>query len=269
MNKTRGWEESCMKSRWMHFTAGVTMFVLCISICTTTTSAAEIWSDNFNDGNYDGWTICSPSWGNPPSNWSAANYYLQLEQEEYGSISHLSNVVYGNWSFDFKANGTQVAIGVGVDIAFVSNDVHNATETPTSYAWSCYGFKAHGASGGTGFRLYLLKWHDGVRTDIGYNYTVLPVAGWHHIDVTRNTTGYFSLYHNGSLVMQGVDTELTTSKLFVVSLADWCMIDNVVIDNETHTTTGGDGVIDWPPIIIGVVVAVAVIAIVIVFLRRR
>jgi hypothetical protein len=255
------------------------LFLLCwIGYSPLEGRSVIVWSDDFNDGNYDGWTICSPSWGNPPSNWSAANNCLQIEQDDYGSISHPSNVTYGTWSFDFKANGTQVAIGVGVDIAFVSNDVHDPAETPTAGLWSCYGFKAHGASGGTGFRLYLLKWHGGVRTDIGYNSTVLPVAGWHHVDVTRNTTGYFRVYHNGSLVIQGVDTELTASKLFVVSLADWLMIDNVVVDDEPiplsdpTTTTPPPTTptpIDWVSIGIIGASAVVIIAVVVIILKRR
>jgi len=224
-----------MKTRWTSLTVGFVMFLLYISVCTTTTNATVVWTDDFDDGNYNGWTMCSPSWGNPPSNWSAANYYLQIEQEGWGSISHPSNVAYGTWSFDFKANGTEVALGEGVSIAFVSNDVHNATEVPTGDDWSCYGFKALGTD--AGFRLYLLKWHGGDRTDIDYNQTLLPVEGWHHIEISRTQDGLFGLYHNGSLVIQGVDTELTTSELIVVSLSDGFMIDNIVVDDEVPTTT--------------------------------
>jgi predicted amidohydrolase YtcJ len=44
--------------------------------CPLACRSAVIWSDDFNDGNYDGWTIYENS-----SNWSAANYYLQLDQD--------------------------------------------------------------------------------------------------------------------------------------------------------------------------------------------
>jgi len=46
-----------MKTRWMHVIVGFTMFALCISVCTITTNATLDWSDDFDDGNYDGWTI--------------------------------------------------------------------------------------------------------------------------------------------------------------------------------------------------------------------
>ena len=32
-------------------------FLLLIGIFSTPVSAAVVWSDDFNDGNYDGWTI--------------------------------------------------------------------------------------------------------------------------------------------------------------------------------------------------------------------
>jgi hypothetical protein len=223
-------------------------------------SADVVWSDNFDDGDFDGWTISSPSWGNPPSNWSAANYYLQIEQEAWGSISHPSNVAYGTWSFDFKANGTYLNYDRGVSIAFVSNDVHNGTEVPTGNDWSCYGLKAYGTYEGTGFRLCLLRWHDGVRHDIDSNEIPLSLTDWHHIDVSRTTDGLFHVYHNGSLVMQGVDTELTTSELFVVSLVDWLTIDNVVVDDAPP--------FDWVLIGIGTS-AVVIIAVLVIILKRR
>ncbi|MFW9956304.1 MAG: hypothetical protein ACFFD3_17310, partial [Candidatus Thorarchaeota archaeon] len=46
-----------MKTRWIQLIAGLAMMVLCISTCTTTTSAAVIWQDDFNDGVLDGWTL--------------------------------------------------------------------------------------------------------------------------------------------------------------------------------------------------------------------
>jgi hypothetical protein len=227
-----------------------------------TCSGTVVWSDNFDDGNYDGWTMGSLSWGNPPSNWSAANNYLQIEQEAWGSISHPSNVAYGTWSFDFRANGTYLSYDEGVSIAFVSNDVHNTTEVPTGNDWSCYGLKAYGTNEGTGFTICLLRWHDGVRYNIGYNGTPLSLANWHHIDVSRTTDGLFKVYHNGSLVIQGEDTELTTSELFVVSLVDWLMIDNVVVDDTPPAT------IDW--VLIGVGIStVVIIAVVVIILKRR
>jgi hypothetical protein len=278
-----------MKTRWIQLIAGLAMVVLCISTCATTSNAAVIWEDDFDDGNFDGWTICNNTAVNPASNWSAVNNYLRIEQKDSGTISYPSNVAYGTWSFDFKANETEVTIGRGFAIAFISNDINNLTEVVLTDDWSCYwvDFRAVDTSEGVKFALRCSKWHDGVHSAIDAEYDeYFPFSGWHHINVSRNTTGYFSVYLNGSLVLQGVDTELSTSELFAVSLGDWNMIDNVVIDDEpiplpdqttptSPTTTTPTTTTPPPPplpvelILIAGGAAVVVIVLVIAFLRRR
>jgi hypothetical protein len=241
----------------------VILFLLCWMGYTPIASrGAVVWSDDFDDGDYDGWSICSNTVINPPSDWSAANYHLQVLQGDSGTISHPSNVAYGTWSFDFKANGTQVTMGQGLSIGFISNDINNVTDVADPEDWSCYGLKIRAAivTEGQKFYLSLTKWYRGVFTILDDTDSYLPVVGCHHIDVSRTIEGLFHVYVNGSLVMQGEDNEMTTSKLFVVSLADWNMIDNVVVDDAPPT--------DWLPIAIVGVSAVAIIVVVVIFLRR-
>ena len=118
------------------------------------------------------------------------------------------------------------------------------------------------------FTLYLKKDHDGDKTIID-SVHYLPAAGWHHIDVTRNTTGWFSVYHNGSPIMEGKDTDIDTSELFWLQFEEWQMIDNVVVSDTidiTPTTTPPP--FDWLPIGIGVS-AVVIIAVLVIILKRR
>lgn len=240
------------------------VFLLCwMGYLPLACRGAVVWSDDFNDGNYDGWTICSPSWGNPPSKWSAADYYLQIEQEAWGTISHPSTVAYGTWSFDFKANLTQVTAGQGLSINFISNDLNNATEVPTSNDWSCYGFKilAAATTQGNEFFLSLAKLVGGVFTVLDSSDGYLPIVGWQHIDVSRTTGGLFHVYVNNSLILQATDTDMTTSELFVVNLADWNMIDNVVVDDAPP--------IEWPTIVIIVASAVVIVVVLVIILKRR
>jgi hypothetical protein len=235
-----------------------------------------VWSDNFDDGNYDGWTICeNPGVESSASNWSAANGYLQIDQKDSGEITHPSNIAYGTWSFDFKANETEVQLGRGMTMAFISNDINNATNVVEGSDWLCYWLRIRAirTSGGEmAFSLGLFKWYDGVWTTIDASDTHLSVADCHHIDLTRNATGSFSFYTNGSLVMQGVDTEMTTSELLVISMSDWHMIDNIVVRDdipETTTTTPPPPPIPLDLIIIGGGIAVAAIVLVVVYTRRR
>ena len=238
-----------------------------------------MWEDNFNASNYDGWTICENPNVNSGSNWSAANNYLQLDQTtwsdfweiNWGLISHPSNIAYGTWSFDFKANESLVVsekdttvperIVQSFSIAFISNDITNLDDIND---WTCYWVHFKAQSGGNSFVIYLRK---NLMTVIDATDTNVPVAGWHHIDVTRTTEGLFSVYHNDSLIMQGVDTEIDTSELFVFVAQNGAMFDNIVVDDEILITPP----VYIPPMtmILLVVGGVAIVVIVLVVWKVR
>lgn len=259
-----------MKTRLIQLIAGITMFVLCMSVCTTTTDATEVWSDDFNDGNYDGWTVCDNStlhegdYGWSGSTWSAANYYLQLE-DDWGIISHPSNVAYGRWSFDFKTNGTQMG-----NIAFISNNIYELNNTLRLYEDGQYYFINIDVDAYEElFTITLNKRFDDAKTILDYYFGV-PVAGWHHFDVYRNTTGCFTVFHNSSQIMQVVDTDINTSEMFWLWWSKWQTLDNVVVDDDWNITIngGGDGNLTTVLIIAGVGIAVVVMVLV-VFVKRR
>ncbi|MGD9395703.1 MAG: hypothetical protein PVJ05_04680 [Candidatus Thorarchaeota archaeon] len=260
-----------MKTRWIQLIAGLAMFVLCISIFTTTTDATVIWEDDFDDGNYDGWTVCDNStlhegnYGWSGSTWSAANYYLQLE-DDWGIISHPSDVAYGRWSFDFKANGTQMG-----NIAFISNNFYELNDTLGLYEYGQFyfiNFDVDTYPEHT-FTITLNKRFDDDKTILDYHAQV-PAAGWHHFDVTRNTTGCFTVYHNGSQIMQVVDTDIDTSEMFWLWWSKWQTLDNVVVDDNWNFTINGavDGDMTTILIIAGIGIAVVVMVLV-VFVKRR
>jgi len=272
-----------MKTRWMHLIAGLTMFVLCMSVCTTTTSATVVWSDDFNDGNYDGWTICNNTelsdgeYGLTNSNWSAANNYLQVDHEDLGVITHPSDVAYGTWSFDFRANESQVNEGQTATIEFIANnEILTTDDWNDTVAYYIRYLVFPGPEENKNFTLQLRKGYYGVLTTID-SYMTPIVTGWHHIDVTRNTTGWFIVYLNGSPVLEGEDTDIDTCELFYLWFEKGQMIDNIVVDDEVippPTTTPTPTPTTPPPIdpvliAVGGGVAVAVIVIAIVVLRRR
>ncbi|MHA2187687.1 MAG: hypothetical protein ACXADL_12475 [Candidatus Thorarchaeota archaeon] len=254
------------------FCCAITVLLLSSIIAPLSGRAATVWSDDFNDGNYNGWTICeNPGLNYNSSNWSAANNYLQLDQEDWGTITHPSNIAYGTWSFDFKVNATQATIGRGASITFISNDINNITNVVEAEDWHCYWLRIRGyltVEDEIAFTSSLHEWVDGVHTVIDSSGTDLPITGWNHIVVTRNTTGSFSVYYNGEPVMQGVGTEMTTSELFVVSVADWHMIDNIVVDDEIPTPTTPPPPPDLLLIVMGVS-AVVIILVLVIFLKRR
>jgi hypothetical protein len=109
------------------------------------------------------------------------------------------------------------------------------------------------------FYISLRKYTNDVLTEYT-NTTPIPVAGWHHIDVTRNTTGWFSVYHDYSLIIQELDTQIDTSEMFVLWVERGLMIDNIVVDNEVIPITPPQPV-DW--------LAVVIVLVLVIFLKRR
>ncbi|MGD9396603.1 MAG: hypothetical protein PVJ05_09270 [Candidatus Thorarchaeota archaeon] len=262
-----------MKTRWMQLIAGLAMVVLCISTCTTTTNAVVIWEDDFDDGTYaPEWTICdnltsagfhNGDYGWSGSTWSATNNYLEKVTEAspgWGVISHPSNLAYGRWSFDFKANGT---------IFFISNnfyDMDDLYEDSSSYFvfFDVFSYDEE-------FAIFLAKRFDNTRTILDSHYHV-PIAGWYHLDLTRNMTGGFTVYLNGSQIMQVVDTDIDTSEMFWLWFHNGDMIDNVVVDNiwdytPTTPTAAPPPIPPYVWLLVGSAAVVIVVAVV--FLRRR
>ncbi len=241
------------------------VFLLCwMGFYPQACSGVVVWSDDFDDGNHDGWTICENTVIVPESNWTASNNYLELNQEEWGAISHPSNVAYGTWSFDFKANETQVESGTFSSIAFISNNITNLADFND---WTCYWiyFEAISTSEGLSFTIKLRK---NVLTIIDSSETNVPIAGWHHMKVTRTETGLFSVYHNGSPIMQGEDTDIDTTELFVFGIVEsGGMIDNIVVDNEIAPPPPAP--IDWVLIATIGASAVVIVAVLVIILRRR
>jgi hypothetical protein len=56
-------------------------------------NAEIVWSDDFDDGTYDGWTVGEGSF-------SASEYMLEATGEFPNNIYHESSVITGTWSFD-------------------------------------------------------------------------------------------------------------------------------------------------------------------------
>jgi hypothetical protein len=228
------------------------LFLLCwMGFSPLASRGAVVWSDDFDDGDFEGWIIYEDA-----SSWSATNKYLQIDQGSAGGISHPSTVAYGTWSFDYKVN-EDTFDGTAVD--FISNDVNEVGIGQ----WNCYWLSfapAIAQTPGIALSLHYYNYSTGdIIIDSAEEY--IPLAGWHHIEVTRTTAGLFSVYHNGSLIMQGEHTEMETSELFVLNGDHLEMYDNVIVRDDIDP--------DWLLIAAIGVSAVVIIAVVAIFLKRR
>jgi hypothetical protein len=82
------------------------------------------------------------------------------------------------------------------------------------------------------------------------------------MDVTRTEAGLISVYHNGALIMEAEDTAIDTSELFVLSPQEGAMFDNIVVDDAIQMNNS-------LPIVVVALFAVVIIAVVVIFLKRR
>jgi hypothetical protein len=259
----------------MHVVAGMTMFVLCLSVCTTTSSAALVWEDNFDDENLDGWTITGyESWSSLVTitgNFSAEGGALTCLDDDINVARHDSTTNVGTWSFDMFVPDDGEGV---IDVMFMSNGSRPYPDHFGSLFMSVEAWIDHGR-----FDFWMLRGTgNGVLFD---QFVPAEFGGWHHFDVTRESNGQFNLFHNGTFKHQVLNNDVATSTYFEV----WCgnasgaMIDNIVVDDEITitrtTTTTDDGPtppptpIPWDLIAIVGGVGVVVIMLAIVCLKRR
>ena len=186
-----------------------------------------VWSDNFNDGDYDGWSVTSGMFLAEENTLKAVS---EGSIERYQSISEESNVVVhpstvttGTWSFDVYVTGDG-----GGEILFMM--VPGRTymidiTSDTIYLWR-RGIDEEGRRVG-GVMLH-------------FPYIVRdPFSGWQHIDITREENGRIRVYHEGELVIGdfllaigSYDTLLTTSHDFLyIAPSPGMALDSIVVSN--------------------------------------
>ena len=94
-----------MKTKLLKFTALLIGLVFVFSLFTQS-AAAVVWSDNFDDGNYDGWTV-------EDGDYSVTDGALRSEAT--GDLNNIiwypSTTAVGTWNFSFMYDETETGIG--------------------------------------------------------------------------------------------------------------------------------------------------------------
>jgi len=206
-------------------------FCIIVSVLLLTSlrpvSALNDWSDNFDDGNYDGWTVFTGAF-------AVNGGKLEATSLSGGNgapwITHPSSVDFGNWTFDIDLGVN--ATGVRAVIAFMASE-HGIGP--------CFYLDAIGI----GWDLYRgAVSPPGLTGDDSLGHFTATVEWEHHIRVerTRAEPSIFRVYHNGTLVIE-------TSYVFVPD-NDWTLfefggipgtpgasIDNIVVEYEEFVNT--------------------------------
>ena len=167
--------------------------------------AAAVWSDNFNDKSYDGWTEISGIF-------SAEENTLKTPFKALNMISHPSTVATGTWSFDIYIPSGRLGQIHFVGVLGKTYDLHVGTEF-----------------------IDLYKIMDGSLTTMLASYGAYSFSGWQHIDITRDEDGKICVYKNGRLVIDVIDTSITTSEYFLfVTGSPEMELDNIVVRNTVE-----------------------------------
>ncbi|UCE09164.1 MAG: hypothetical protein JSW61_09290 [Candidatus Thorarchaeota archaeon] len=244
-------------------------------------SATMVWSDDFSDGNYVGWTINGINMTAVPAvlvdgNYSADDGLLRATGEGGGWIwnlaSHPSTVATGTWSFDINSPPTEPGL-THFYVFFISDDSDIATGIPDGYA-----LKTEMIPDDHGFRGFILeKFAGNEDQQIAQYHTEQDVLGGYHVDITRDSTGLFNVWINGTHRMSGQDNTHSASGYFRFSTPAGPAIDNVEVfdsiefDPPTTDTTPTEPGVGFPTewLIIGVGVPVVLIVLVIIIRKTR
>ncbi|MFX0169695.1 MAG: hypothetical protein ACFE89_10120 [Candidatus Hodarchaeota archaeon] len=222
--------------------------------CTNTCSAVIVWQEDFNDGTYDGWTIYLGEF-QIADNVLIANGSFGV----WNFIRYPSDVAYGFWSFDVLSedapqNHTYVYI-----ISSSITDVPNyrlCIWTGSYLNWA----PSPGVS--------LLKQNNSGTFSIAGWFTG-TLSGWHSYNVTRDQTGLFNIFVDGTLRITVRDNDITTSGYFRFGAQENSGIDNIIVgDFSTITPTSTPPPIPGFPLL-AILIAVPFALGFAIILRRR
>ena len=182
------------------------VLILGSSICIIPVKADIVWSDNFDDGDMDGWT-------NLMYEWYVSNGCLCSPYSEEGMVYHDSKVANGTWSLEFKCipgsgySPTGRIIMSEFNLYFVGfvsglkltgyqfSVTHPSEEVYGMTLWR----RAEGADA-------ILD-----HCDLTGNYT-----GWQKINITRNVDGDMHVYLNTTHILNATDTTFSNSQILAI-----------------------------------------------------
>ena len=250
-----------MKTRWIQIIAGLAMVVLCISTCATTSNAALIWEDDFDDGNFDGWTIGE-------GNFTAASNSLECTEVSstrgWAYIYRETGVDTGTWSFDCYLTSGQTDDDFCITVSPQADD--------ELVGYSFIGIRPNHVN-------LWIKLGASVQKVETWSSSSTFNDTWTHIDVAVDENMIFDVFVNHVHRLHYNASYLTGGYGYFAfnSRAEGNAIDNIVVNdtvdetlpfNITPTTPPPDSQL-WILITVGGGVAVAIIVLAIIFLRRR
>ncbi len=201
-------------------------------------SAAEVWSYDFDDGNFSDWRVYGIEgktlpFSNPPGNFTTEDGALRSNStgEVFSIATHNSSVAYGTWSFDVDVVDTynheivipfimiEWNLEIWMKLAYflqIVTGMYDNSPQPRLRAGKV--IPGSSPSGTTAV------WYESFPYD--------DILGWKHFVITRDFTGQFYVYINGTLALNFKDNQHTTCNEFVFSTGGGPAIDNIVVSDS-------------------------------------
>jgi len=199
-------------------------FIALLFVCLYSVNvgyADIVWSDDFDDGDFDGWTIGL-------GEWTVINGTIQGQDPDpvqpYCTLSKASTVVFGTWSFDIMLKPFK-----NLYVAFIDSNgsfadfgyYYELKIAPQSDSTHFIFFKTEGSQADTQEALYNHIVYDGLQ------------GAWHHVDITREPNGKFSFYLDTELLFEVIDNNIVTSETYVLtSQQHGAFVDNIEVSDE-------------------------------------
>lgn len=181
--------------------------------------AEAIWSDNFNDGNYDGWTVTRGAL-------DASDGVLRGATATWNWIYRDCISNNGTWSFDVYYAGV-----AGFNVWFLCNYL----ELGNYYRpWDGYFIHISEYTSGT---IQLRRDWDGGQVVLDSYDPPGSLNGWWNIEVDRTTEGWITVRVNGTEQMEVYDDKWNESLYFFFESYNIQAIDNILVDDEIMDTT--------------------------------
>ena len=225
--------ESHGKIRFLAFGLIVLLLLCCLNTVSTTgcqdiketatqkALASVVWSDDFSDGNYDGWTVNR-------GGYSAVDGAMRGTTSTFNWAHHSSTTATGTWTFDFYFRGTN-----GMVVWFICN---NLVVGDYNRPKDGYGVEITLPYDEDYPLLRLWKNVADSESVLDLYDFAMDATGWWHFEITRDATNEIKIYLNDTLRLSTTDSAHSSSSYFYLHGFNTQAIDNIIVDDASPLT---------------------------------
>jgi hypothetical protein len=194
----------------------VTLLAVMLAACSSTAGkvpvthdASVVWSDDFDDGDADGWETF----------WREGEYVVKRGEltftGEGGDVAHSSDVLYGTWSFDtYIGEPAEISHEVRLTEGVYNYQLLEIRHAPDTQVWVSTQQDPNEPLSSF--------------VDLGEQ-----LSGWHHFDITKDHSGLIRVYLDGEFILEHFDElPFDVIKMTFYACCEGPALDNVVVRDQ-------------------------------------